>query len=65
MTARQLLLAIGQFNKPGTDKNPSTGQTITAKLRRRVADWKQMTSRPDFKANDGMNPAYHCPGSLK
>lgn len=62
MKARETLKTAGQFNK---EMAALAGQKISKKLARRIADWKAMTSRTDFKANSGVNNAFHCPGSQK
>ena len=48
MKARGTLKTAGQFNK---EMAALAGQRISKKLARRIADWKAMTSRTDFKAN--------------
>lgn len=62
MNARQQLLSAGQFNK---ELASMAGQKISKKLKTRQKDWELMVNRTDFKANDGVNPGYHKPGSQK
>lgn len=62
MSARDKLKLAGQFNK---ELAAMAGQKIGKKLKARINDWKLMVARTDFKANSGVNPAYHCPGSHK
>ena len=62
MTASEKLKQFGAFNK---ELAALAGQKIGKKLARRIADWKTMVTRTDFKANSGVNNAFHCPGSHK
>lgn len=62
MSARTQLLQAGQFDKAMA---AMAGQQVSKKLAVRQKDWEIMTKRTDFKANSGVNPAYHKPGSQK
>lgn len=62
MNARTKLKIAGQFN---LETAKLAGQRVSKKLANRIKDWKVMVARTDFKANNGVNPAYHCPGSQK